>query len=191
MNLSALVQNWWMMAIRGVLALAFGVALVVWPQVTLSSVVLFFGVYAILDGAWSIAAGLRVSTRTFDAWPVLLEGAVSLVLGLLALGWPFVPRAFIYVLAAWGVLTGWLELTAASGLPRRGARRWLLGTAGASSLFLAILLLLLPYADEHFVTRIIAAYSQVFGVVLLLSAVLFPREMAGDAAAAGHSAAGS
>jgi hypothetical protein len=102
MNLASLVRNWWMMAIRGALAIAFGVSIVVWPSATVSLVVLLFSVYAILDGAWTIGAGTRASTRVFDAWPVLLEGAVSVGLGLVALAWPFVPRQFVHVLAAWG-----------------------------------------------------------------------------------------
>jgi uncharacterized membrane protein HdeD (DUF308 family) len=176
MNLASLVHNWWMIAIRGVLAIAFGVSIVVWPHVTLSIVVLLFGVYAIVDGVWTIGAGTRAATRVFDAWPVLLEGAVSVALGLLALAWPSVPRQFVYVLAAWGLITGVLELVAAIRLPRERAGYWLLGTAGVSSLFLAVLVLLLPHADDDFVMRVMAAYAQVFGAVLLFAAIFFPRE---------------
>jgi len=176
MNLTSLVRNWWMMAIRGVLAIAFGVSIVVWPSVTLSIVVLLFSVYAILDGAWTISAGTRTSTRAFDAWPLLLEGAVSVGLGLVALAWPFVPRQFVYVLAAWGLITGVLELVAAIRLPRSAAGHWLLGTAGVSSLFLAALALLLPHADDDFIMRVMAAYALVFGTVLLLAAIFFPGE---------------
>ena len=165
MNLTSLVRNWWMMAIRGVLAIAFGVSIVVWPSVTLSIVVLLFSVYAILDGAWTISAGTRTSTRAFDAWPLLPEGAVSVGLGLVALAWPFVPRQFVYVLAAWGLITGVLELVAAIRLPRSAAGHWLLGTAGVSSLFLAALALLLPHADDDFIMRVMAAYALVFGTV--------------------------
>ncbi len=60
MNLGSLVRTWWMMAIRGGLAIALGLAVLLWPGVTLSSVVLLFGVYAILDGAWAIGAGARL-----------------------------------------------------------------------------------------------------------------------------------
>jgi len=176
MNLTSLVRNWWMMAIRGVLAIAFGVSIVVWPSVTLSIVVLLFSVYAILDGAWTISAGTRTSTRAFDAWPLLLEGAVSVGLGLVALAWPFVPRQFVYVLAAWGLITGVLELVAAIRLPRSAAGHWLLGTAGVSSLFLAALALLLLHADDDFIMRVMAAYALVFGTVLLLAAIFFPGE---------------
>ncbi len=180
MNLAALVHNWWMIAIRGVLAMAFGVSILVWPHVTLSIVVVLFGVYAILDGVWTIAAGTRASARVFDAWPVLLEGVVSAALGLLALARPSVPRQFVYVLGAWGLITGVLELLAAIRLPRERASYWLLVTAGLSSLFLAVLVLLLPHADDDFVMRVMATYAQVFGAVLLFAAIFFPREIARD-----------
>ena len=102
---------------------------------------------------------------------------MSTGLGLLALAWPFVPRQFVYVLAVWGLITGVLELVAAIRLPRERAGYWLLGTAGVSSLFLAVLILLLPYADDDLVVRVMAPYAQVFGVVLLFAAIFFPREM--------------
>lgn len=179
MNLTPLVRNWWMMAIRGVLAMAFGVSLVIWPGLTLSIVVLLFGIYALLDGAWSIAAGMRASARLGDVWPVILEGVVSVALGIMALAWPFVPRHFIYMLVAWGVITGVLELAVAIRLPSRKASYWLLGTAGVSSLFLALFLLILPYADDGFVVRVMATYAQVFGIVILFAAFLFGRDVAG------------
>jgi uncharacterized membrane protein HdeD (DUF308 family) len=176
MNLASLVHNRWMMAVRGVLAIAFGVSIAVWPHVSLSTVVVLFAVYAILDGLWTISAGIRASTRIFDAWPVLLEGAVSVGLGLLALASPFVPRQFVYVLAGWGLITGVLELLTAMRLPREGAGYWLLTTAGVASLFLAVLILLLQHADDTIVMRVMAAYAQLFGAVLLIAAIFFPRE---------------
>jgi uncharacterized membrane protein HdeD (DUF308 family) len=180
MNLPSLIRNWWMIAIRGVLAIGFGLAVLLWPRVTLSTVTVLFGVYAVLDGAWTIAAARRASETLLEAWPVTLEGAVSIGLGLLALFFPFVSRQFVYALGAWGVITGVLELIAAICLPREGAGHWLLGTAGVSSLFLALLILLLGHADTDFVVRVIATYAQVFGTALLLAALLFGR---GDAAA--------
>lgn len=183
MKLMALVHNWWMMAIRGGLAIAFGLAVMLWPNVTLSIIVVLFGVYAVLDGAWAVAAAAR--TSVFDAWPVALEGCVSIALGGLALLWPFVSGEFVYVLAAWGILTGALELIAAAGLPRSRAGHWLLATGGFSSLFLALLIVLLPHADVDLVVRIISAYAQVFGVVLLLAALGFRR---GDIATGAYAA---
>jgi uncharacterized membrane protein HdeD (DUF308 family) len=183
----ALVRNWWMMAVRGVLAIAFGAALLLWPGVTFSMVVLLFGIYAIVDGGWSIAAANRASTRLTQTWPVLLEGVVSVGIGVLALVWPFMPRSFVHLLVFWGVVTGVLELTAAIRLPLQRATSWVLGTAGASSLVLALLLFLLTHADDGAVVRIMATYAQVFGVVTLLGATLFSRSGRGVAYHTGRS----
>jgi uncharacterized membrane protein HdeD (DUF308 family) len=173
-NIQALVHNWWMMAVRGGLAIVFGLA-VLWPSVTLPIVVLLFGAYAVLDGVWALAAARHASSKLLDAWPVALEGLVSVALGLLALLWPFVTRQFIYVLAGWGIATGVLELLAAIHLPARGAGHRLLATGGFSSLFLAFLILLLPYAHVDEVVHAIAAYAEIFGIVLLLAAIRFAR----------------
>ena len=175
MNAAALLRNWWMMAVRGGLAIVFGLAILLWPNVTLGTVVVLFGVYALLDGGWTIVAASRASAHVLDAWPVTLEGVVSVGLGALALLWPFVPRQFVYVLVGWGIATGALELLAALCLPRAGVAHWLLATGGFSSLFLAFLILLLPYADAEVVVRLIAVYAEVFGIALLLAAIRFPR----------------
>jgi uncharacterized membrane protein HdeD (DUF308 family) len=173
MQLATLVRNWWMMAVRGAFAIVFGLTLVLWPDVTLATVVVLFGAYAVLDGLWAIGAAAWASARSFDAWPVALEGAVSVVLGGIALLWPFVSREFIYVVAFWGLLTGALEIFEAVGLPRETAGHWLLGTGGVSSVFLALLILMLPRADAASVVPLIAAYAFVFGVLVSLAAIRF------------------
>jgi len=175
MNLEALIHNWWMMAIRGALAIAFGLAVLLWPGVTLSIVTVLFGVYAVLDGAWTLAAAHHAAGRFLTAWPVVLEGAVSIGLGLLALAWPFVSRRFIYALVTWGLITGALELIASVHLPREGVGHWFLATAGVSSLFLAVLILMLSHGDVDFVMRLLASYAQVFGVILIFAAIQFRK----------------
>jgi uncharacterized membrane protein HdeD (DUF308 family) len=172
-TMHALVRNWWMIAARGVLAMVFGGAVLTWPDI--SHIVVLFGLYAVLDGLWTTLAALRVAAPAFGSWPLLLEGLASITLGGLALLWPMVPRELVYLLAGWGVATGVMELSAANSVPRSRPAAWLLGTAGASSLFLALLVLLLPYGADDLVSRVIAAYAQVFGVALLVAALDFPR----------------
>jgi uncharacterized membrane protein HdeD (DUF308 family) len=172
-KMRALVRNWWMMATRGALAVLFGLSVLVWPAVNLPIVVLLFAVYALLDGVCAIAAAMRASERPLDASPVAAEGVVSVTLGVLALTWPFVSRQFLYWVAGWGLLTGVLEVAAAVRVRRDVAGHWLLGTGGVSSLFLAVLILVLPHADVASVATLIGAYALVFGVSLFLAAVRF------------------
>jgi uncharacterized membrane protein HdeD (DUF308 family) len=175
MTMASLVRNWWMMATRGAFAMAFGGVLSLWPNPTLPLVVLLFAVYAMVDGAWAIGAATWASERgrRFETWPVALEGLASLVLGAVALLWPFVPREFIYVVAIWGIVTGALELLTALAVPRHRATHWLMGTSAICSLFLAVLVMLVPLADAASIVYLIAAYAIVFGVLTMSAAVRF------------------
>lgn len=172
---AALASHWWMMAARGALAIAFGVSILAAPNVTLPLIVGLFGCYAILDGAWAVLTGLRVSRPWLDAWPVILEGIASLGLGTIALCWPFVSVRFILFLAAWGLVTGLLEVVTAWRLPREVPAHWLQATAGASSIFLAVAILMVRHADVDLVGHAIAMYGLVFGAALMLAAFRFQQ----------------
>jgi uncharacterized membrane protein HdeD (DUF308 family) len=170
--MNRLVRHRWMMVVRGALAGAFGLLLLAWPGITLPIVVVLFAGYAMADGAWAIVAATRVSARRFDAWPVALEGAVGTVLGVIALAWPLrIPRELVVLIVVWGIVTGVLELIAAAGIARDTAGRWLLATGGFTSLFLALLVLMLPHADVETIARLMGAYALVFGVAMILATV--------------------
>lgn len=179
MRAAALAPRWWMMATRGALALAFGGTLSLWPDPTVPFVAVLFACYAILDGAWAIGAAASVSAhgRRLDAWPIALGGAVSVLIGSTVLWWPSVPHAFVEMVALWGFVTGALELLAAFALPRERAAHWLMGTGGACSISLAVLLMLIPRADAGSTVYLIASYAIVFGVLAMTGAVHFRDDM--------------
>jgi uncharacterized membrane protein HdeD (DUF308 family) len=175
MTPSALVRNWWMIALRGTLAIVFGVTLLAWSSITLPWIVVLFGVYATLDGLWAIGSTITLARRLV-VLPLVLEGLASLVFGIMALAWPFVSREFIQLVTGWGILTGLLELIAAAGVPRETNAHWLWGTAGVFSLFLAILIQLVPEADVARWVYVIGAYAVLFGAVVIGAAYRFRRE---------------
>jgi uncharacterized membrane protein HdeD (DUF308 family) len=169
---TTLARNWWMIAVRGGLAVLFGATLLAWPNIALPWVVVLFGAYATLDGLWAIGSTISLSRRLV-VLPLVLEGLASLVFGLIALAWPFVSREFIQLVTGWGVLTGLLELMAAGGVPRETNAHWFWGTAGVFSLFLAILIQLVPDADLGRWLYVIAAYAVLFGMVVIGAAYRF------------------
>jgi len=175
--LATLARNWWMVGARGALAILFGLALLLRPAVPLNLLVALFGLYAALDGAWAIASALWVTRMSFVAWPVLFEGVASLVVGALALGWPLVPRELVHAIAAWGLITGALEIIAAARLPRAGAGYWLLATGGVFSLFLAVIILILPHASQPSVVGALGVYALAFGALLAAAAVWLLRSL--------------
>jgi len=173
--LMTLGRNWWMVALRGFLAVLFGALLVGNAQASLNLLVALFGLYAFVDGAWAIASALWVTRTWFTAWPVLFEGTASVAVGAFALGWPLVPRELVFAIATWGLLTGAMELIAAARLAGPAAGRWLLATGGVCSLFLAGLILAIPHAETPRMVRILGFYAVVFGLSLWAAALSFRK----------------
>jgi uncharacterized membrane protein HdeD (DUF308 family) len=88
-----------------------------------------------------------------------------------------VPRELVLAIATWGLLTGILEITAAVRLPRRGAGHWLLATGGVFSLFLAVIILVLPHAGEPPVVSTLGVYALAFGVLLVATALTLRKTL--------------
>src|SRR5215470_1738558 len=138
-----LASSWWALTIRGIVAILFGVFTFFWPAITLTVLALVFGAYALIDGVFTIVAVFRGGRAQYRWWVLLLEGIVSLGAGLVTFLWPGITVvALIYVLAAWAVLTGLLELAAAIQLRKHITGEWLLALAGIASFLFGVLLVI-------------------------------------------------
>ncbi len=163
-----LTQNWWMVVLRGVLAILFGVAAFVWPGITWFSLVILFGAYAIFDGVIAVVTGLRQAKDSPRWWVFLLEGLVSIGAGVAAFLWPGVTAyVLVIVIAAWAVITGILEIAAAIRLRHEITNEWMLGLGGLLSVVLGVLLFLRPVAGGLALVWMIGAYALIFGVLLI------------------------
>src|SRR5262245_28232214 len=84
-----LTRNWWALALRGVVAVLFGIAAFLWPGITLSVLVTLFGIYALFDGILSLIAAFRHDAeRQQPWWAYLIEGLLGIAIGVLAFIWP-------------------------------------------------------------------------------------------------------
>jgi uncharacterized membrane protein HdeD (DUF308 family) len=164
-----LSQNWWLVVLRGVLAILFGIAAFIWPGITLLTLIVMFGVYAIFDGLIAIWTGLSRTRESSRWWMFLLEGLLSIGAGIAALVWPgLATLVFIYIMAFWAVFTGILEIVAAIRLRHEITNEWFLALGGVLSVGLGILLFLQPAAGSLAIIWIIASYALVFGILLLI-----------------------
>jgi len=169
------VQTWWIVAVRGGLGILMGLAVLLWPSVRLGELVALFGTYAVLDGIWAAAWAVRASRRPLEGWPVVLEGIVSVAVGIVALGSPFESAGFVHMIATWGLVTGILEILGAVRLPCGVAAHWFLAAGGLWSIFLAVLILSLPYALTDQLVDAIGAYVLVFGILVSVAAFWLRR----------------
>ena len=163
-----LVRSWWVLALRGVLAILFGIAAIAWPGITLAVVVGLFGAYAILDGIGAVLTMVRHPRR--GSWlVVLVEGVIGIGAGVVALLVPGITAmALVFVIGVWAFVTGIMEVAAAFRLRREMEDEWLLGLAGIVSTVFGLALILFPGAGVIALLSFIAAFVIVFGIAMLL-----------------------
>jgi uncharacterized membrane protein HdeD (DUF308 family) len=162
-----LAQSWWAVAIRGLVAIAFGVIALGWPGVTLLSLLLFIAAYLVVDGIFSIISAVRAPERWIT---LVLQGLASLAAGIIAFAWPGITvAAFILLLAAWSVVSGVLTFASAFRLTREHGRVWL-ALGGLAQLAFGILLVAAPAVGAVVLTWWIGIYAIIFGVILLVLA---------------------
>jgi uncharacterized membrane protein HdeD (DUF308 family) len=164
-----IIQNWWLVILRGIIAIVFGVVAFIWPGATLFALVMLFGFYALVDGFIALAAGLTHTRDSPRWWVFLLEGLVGIAAGVATLIWPGVTTlALLGMIAAWAILTGILEIAAAIRLRRAITNEWRLAAGGLLSVALGIALILQPMAGSLVIVWTIGAYALLFGVMWIL-----------------------
>lgn len=163
--LHTLTANWWTLALRGLVAVLFGLLTFCLPGITLVTLVLLFGAYALVDGVFNVIAFFRVASHQ---WALLIEGVVGIIAGVVTFAWPAITAiALLYVIAFWAILTGIFEIVAGIRLRKAIANEWLLVLMGVLSLLFGLLILFAPGAGALAIILWIGAYALVFGIFLL------------------------
>jgi uncharacterized membrane protein HdeD (DUF308 family) len=170
-----LAQNWWAVALRGALAILFGIVAILLPGVTLAALVLLFAAYMLVDGILDIIAGLRAARR-HERWGALvLEGIIDLVAGVIAFFLPLITIvAFVYLMGAWAIVSG-VVLGAAAFRLNLAHGRWLMGIGGAVSVIWGFLLITQPLIGAVALAWWMGGYALFFGVALLVLAFRLRR----------------
>jgi uncharacterized membrane protein HdeD (DUF308 family) len=169
--LRSLARHWWLLLLRGVAAVAFGLMAVIWPDLTLRVLITLFGAYTVVDGAIEIWSGIQ-NRNVHDRWWVdILIGVAGIVAGVLVIALPDLSAlALMYFIAAWMVVTGVLEIVYAIRLREEIANEWLLGLAGILSVLLGVFFFAFPGDGAISLVWLIGFYAILFGVLLVIVA---------------------
>ena len=170
-----LARNWGWIALRGALALVFGVVAIASPGSAFAAIVLLFGAYAFADGVFALVALFRGAARD-RFWVLVLEAVVGIGIGVLTIARPAATAlALLYYVGIWAILTGILELVAAIRLRKEITGEFWLALAGVLSIVFGVLLFATPGAAALALAVWVGAYAIVFGVTLLLLAFRLRR----------------
>jgi uncharacterized membrane protein HdeD (DUF308 family) len=166
--ITAVARNWWVLALRGLVAILFGILAFIWPGLTLLALVALFGAYALVDGIFSIVAAFSDQVGKQRWWVLLLEGLLGVATGILTFLWPSITAfALVYLIAAWAIVGGVLEIVAAIRLRQEIEGEWFLALSGVASIIFGVLMAIWPGTGALALVWLIGSYAIVFGVLML------------------------
>lgn len=158
-------QYGWLLALRGLLAIAFGLAALAWPGITLVTIALLFGAYALVDGVGSLISFFRRRVPERYRAAHLVAGVAAVGAGVLTLLWPAITAlALTLLIGAWAVVIGVLDIVAATS----GRGEWWVGLIGALTIAAGMLVLLRPAVSALFIAQVIGVYAIIIGVLRLV-----------------------
>jgi uncharacterized membrane protein HdeD (DUF308 family) len=174
-------KYWWIFAFRGLMAIAFGLAALLWPTPTLATIGLLFALFALFDGVLTIVASLRKGGEK-GGWTFLFEGVAGLLGGVaVLLGssigsmlWPGVAAVMVvYYIAGWAILTGIFKTITAFRVRAEIKGEWVLGASGLISILLGLILILRPGAGVLAVAWLIGIFAILLGIFLTILGLKF------------------
>jgi len=167
---SMYADTWWGLALRGLLAILFGIAVFVWPGISLLALVTLIGAYFLVDGIFALIHAFRIKAGHSRWWALLLEGLLGIAVGIMTFIWPGATTiAMLYLIAAWAIITGVLEIVAAIRYADEMEHEWLMGLAGLASVLFGLAVAVFPAAGLLAILWLIGAYAIVFGILMLIA----------------------
>jgi len=163
--LRAMADNWWLLLLRGIAAILFGVLAFVWPGITLISLTFLWGAYALVDGAVSLwAAIVGKGSEVTPRWWLAVVGAAGILAGLVAFLSPGITALVLLMfIAGWAIVTGVFQIIGAVRLRKEIEGEWLLALSGALAILFGIALIAVPGAGLLSMVWLIGAFAIVAG----------------------------
>jgi uncharacterized membrane protein HdeD (DUF308 family) len=164
--------HWWALALRGAIAILFGLAALLRPGIALQALILLFGAYALVDGVFAIVGVFGGTRGGTPRWLLFIEGVAGILAGLIAFTLPgLTVILLLYLIAAWAIVTGISEIAMAIRLRREMSGEWAFIVGGALSVLFGVILAVIgPVAGLLSLVWLIGVYAVAFGIMMLITA---------------------
>ena len=167
----ALAKNWWLLLLRGIAAIIFGVLAFAWPGLTLLTLILFYGAFALVDGVLAIIAAITGGAPA-PRWWLAIVGLLGIAAGLLTFLMPGLSAlVLLFFIAGWAIATGVLQIIGAIQLRKEIDNEWLLILGGVISVLFGVGMMLAPGAGALALVWVIGTYAVIIGVVYVALAL--------------------
>jgi uncharacterized membrane protein HdeD (DUF308 family) len=175
-DVQAYSRHWWVLALRGALAVLFGILAIIWPGATIVVLVLLFGAYAFINGLFLLIGSLSGRISRDHKWLTMVEGMAGILIGIITFFYPGLTAAsLLFLIAIWALVTGIMEIITAISMRHQIEHEWLQGISGVLSLIIGVVFLAFPIAALATIAFLIGIYALVIGVVMLVLAFRLRR----------------
>lgn len=164
----SLAKNWWLLLLRGLLAVAFGVLLFTRPSISVAILITFFGAYSLVDGVFSAYSAISQRSQ-HEHWVLMLVGGLcGIAIGLITFYSPGITAiVLLFYIAIWSIIIGISQIIMAVKLRAEIKGEFWLGLAGLVSVLFGMYLIYNPGAGILSVIWVLAAYAVLFGFLMI------------------------
>jgi uncharacterized membrane protein HdeD (DUF308 family) len=174
--LPALAKNWWLVLLRGIAAIIFGLLAFVWPGLTLLTLVLLYGAFALVDGILAVIAAIKGGAAA-PRWWLALVGIAGIIAGALTFVWPGITAlVLLFFIAGWAIAIGVFEIVGAIRLRKEIDNEWLLIAGGVLSVLFGVAILVMPGAGALALVWMIGTYAIIYGIILVMFALRLRKQ---------------
>jgi uncharacterized membrane protein HdeD (DUF308 family) len=168
--LPPLARHWWVFLVRGVVAIAFGLLALFYPEATLVTFILFYGIFAFVDGVFAVVSAIR-GRGMGSRWWLALVGVLGIIAGLVTYFWPGITAlALLTVIGVWALVYGIFEIVGAIRLRKEIDNEWLLLIHGVLAVLFGLMVLVRPGAGALALIWLIGSFALASGIVLVVLA---------------------
>jgi uncharacterized membrane protein HdeD (DUF308 family) len=161
----------WALGINGALSVALGVVIIVWPSISLYSLVIVFGAFVLARGIVGLGAAIAGQRMPRRGW-LVISSLASIVVGLLVfLNTQMSALALLYVIGAYAIVLGAVAIGGAFSLPLGGGDSLLLALTGLLSILFGVVMFAEPGDGALVVLGLIATYALIVGITELAVAI--------------------
>jgi uncharacterized membrane protein HdeD (DUF308 family) len=167
-----MARNWWLQALRGIAAIVLGLAAWLWPDQTMIPLVIFFGVFAVIDGALNVAVVILLAQDEAFRWLPLAIGIVGALLGIVIIaGRDIASIGLTYVIAIWAIVMGGFNILTSVALFAELPGAWPLAFMGIISVLFGVAVGITPDVGAQTLAGLIGTFAVLYGILALTLAV--------------------
>ena len=166
-------KHWWQILVRGIIALIFGIVVLAWPTAALIIFAILFGIFVFVDGIFTLVAAINYKAGGGRRVWLYVRAVAGIIVGLTifllpVVAIPLLILILVYLIAAWALVTGVMELVYAFQANQDTAIRWMFAISGILSIILGILMLIKPLIGALVIALVVGAYAVLAGILLII-----------------------